>query len=99
MSGGVANDPFAEVGHLHPSMTPWRSGQTRSGRVGERTMGSLPEDQLATMLANIPEKTGKPLAEWIAIIRRSSHRVRLEAIFDFDGKAKGWVKEAYSRSG
>ncbi|MDJ0642923.1 MAG: DUF4287 domain-containing protein [Erythrobacter sp.] len=30
-----------------------------------------PEDQLATMLANIPEKTGKPLDEWIAIIRAS----------------------------
>ena len=36
-------------------------------------MGSSPEDQLATMLANIPEKTGKPLAEWIAIIRMSGH--------------------------
>ncbi len=30
-----------------------------------------PEEQLATMLANIPEKTGKPLDEWIAIIRAS----------------------------
>lgn len=36
-------------------------------------MGSSPEDQLATMLANIPEKTGKPLAEWIGIIRKSGH--------------------------
>ena len=36
-------------------------------------MESSPEDQLATMLANIPEKTGKPLAEWIAIIRMSGH--------------------------
>ena len=30
-----------------------------------------PEDQLATMLANIPEKTGKTLDEWIAVIRAS----------------------------
>ncbi len=30
-----------------------------------------PEDQLATMLANIPEKTGKTLDEWIALIRKS----------------------------
>lgn len=36
-------------------------------------MGSSPEDQLATMLANIPEKTGKPLADWIGIIRQSGH--------------------------
>ena len=36
-------------------------------------MGSSPEEQLATMLANIPEKTGKPLAEWIAIIEKSGH--------------------------
>ena len=36
-------------------------------------MGSSPEDQLATMLANIPEKTGKPLPEWIAIIAASGH--------------------------
>ncbi|MBO6945954.1 DUF4287 domain-containing protein [Altererythrobacter sp.] len=181
-------------------------------------MGTSPEDQLATMMANIPEKTGKPLSDWIAIIAKSglekhgailkllkeehgvthgfanliaakargtgeevdlvaaqyagpkealrplyedivkfaqslgsdveiapkktsvslrtkkqfalitpatktridlglalkgeepttrletyntmcSHRVRLEAIFDFDDEVKGWVKEAYSRSG
>ena len=32
-----------------------------------------PDDQLATMLANIPEKTGKPLAEWIKLIQKSGH--------------------------
>lgn len=36
-------------------------------------MGSSPEDQLATMLANIPEKTGKPLSDWIALIAKSGH--------------------------
>ena len=36
-------------------------------------MGRSPDDQLATMLANIPEKTGKPLADWIRIIRTSGH--------------------------
>jgi len=36
-------------------------------------MGSAPEDQLATMLANIPEKTGKPLAEWKGILAKSGH--------------------------
>ncbi len=34
-------------------------------------MAASPDDQLATMLANIPEKTGKPLAEWIDLIRQS----------------------------
>lgn len=34
-------------------------------------MGSSPQDQLATMLANIPEKTGKPLDEWLVIISKS----------------------------
>lgn len=32
---------------------------------------ATPEEQLATMMANIPEKTGKPLAEWIKLIRAS----------------------------
>ncbi len=36
-------------------------------------MGSSPDDALATMLANIPEKTGKPLADWIALIAKSGH--------------------------
>lgn len=34
-------------------------------------MAASPEDQLATMLANIPEKTGKTLDEWLALIRAS----------------------------
>jgi len=32
-----------------------------------------PEDQLATMLANIPEKTGKTLDAWRALIATSGH--------------------------
>ncbi len=34
-------------------------------------MAASPEDQLATMLANVPEKTGKTLDEWLALIRAS----------------------------
>ncbi|MGB0908651.1 MAG: DUF4287 domain-containing protein [Maricaulaceae bacterium] len=34
-------------------------------------MATSPEDQLATMLANIPEKTGKTLAEWKALIAKT----------------------------
>lgn len=30
-----------------------------------------PEEQLATMIANLPEKTGKSLAEWIPIVKAS----------------------------
>ena len=29
---------------------------------------AAPEEQLATMLANVPEKTGKPLDEWLKLI-------------------------------
>lgn len=29
---------------------------------------ATPEEQLATMLANLPDKTGKPLADWLKII-------------------------------
>jgi len=29
---------------------------------------STPEQQLATMLANLPEKTGKPLDEWLKVV-------------------------------
>lgn len=32
---------------------------------------ATPEEQLATMMANIPEKTGKPLAEWVKLIKAS----------------------------
>ncbi len=34
-------------------------------------MAASPEDMLKTMIANMPEKTGKPLADWIAILRAS----------------------------
>ncbi len=30
-----------------------------------------PEQQLATMLANLPEKTGKPLTDWLKIISKA----------------------------
>lgn len=36
-------------------------------------MSSSPDDQLATMLKNIPEKTGKPLSDWIKLIVASGH--------------------------
>lgn len=36
-------------------------------------MATSPESQLATMLANIPEKTGKTLDEWKAIIEVSGY--------------------------
>ena len=34
---------------------------------------ATPEEQLATMLANIPEKTGKSLETWKSLITQSSH--------------------------
>ncbi|WP_298302488.1 DUF4287 domain-containing protein [uncultured Erythrobacter sp.] len=34
---------------------------------------SSPDDQLATMLKNIPEKTGKPLSDWIKLIASTGH--------------------------
>lgn len=36
-------------------------------------MAASPNDQLATMLANIPDKTGKSLDEWKALIAASGH--------------------------
>lgn len=35
-------------------------------------MATTPEQQLATMLSNIPEKTGKTLAEWLKLIRQKN---------------------------
>lgn len=32
---------------------------------------ATPEEQLATMIANMPEKTGKSLDEWLSIVARS----------------------------
>ncbi len=34
---------------------------------------AIPNDQLATMLANIPDKTGKTLEVWISLIAQSGH--------------------------
>lgn len=34
---------------------------------------ATPEEQLATMLANIPDKTGKSLEDWKALIAKSGH--------------------------
>ncbi|MEM7432733.1 MAG: DUF4287 domain-containing protein [Pseudomonadota bacterium] len=34
-------------------------------------MSSAPDKALATMLANIPEKTGKKLDQWLALIKKS----------------------------
>lgn len=34
-------------------------------------MAQSPEEMAATMIANLPEKTGKPLAEWQAIVAAS----------------------------
>ena len=36
-------------------------------------MATSPEDQLATMLANIPEKTGRSLEAWKTLIAKSGH--------------------------
>ena len=36
-------------------------------------MAASPDDALATMLANIPEKTGKTLSEWTGLIKESGH--------------------------
>ena len=34
---------------------------------------ATPEEQLATMLANLPEKTGKKLDEWLKLVAASGH--------------------------
>ena len=57
-------------------------------------MGSSPEDQLATMIANIPEKTGKPLPEWIAIIEKSGlekHGTILKLLKEEHGVTHGFA--------
>ncbi|GLQ25168.1 hypothetical protein GCM10007853_30420 [Algimonas ampicilliniresistens] len=36
-------------------------------------MTTKPNDQLATMIANIPEKTGKSLPDWLTLIAQSPH--------------------------
>lgn len=36
-------------------------------------MAATQSDQLATMIANIPEKTGKSLPDWLTLVAKSSH--------------------------
>ena len=47
-------------------------------------MSTSPKDQLATMLANLPEKTGKPLRDWIKLIAMSGQRKH--------GQIVNWLK-------
>lgn len=57
-------------------------------------MGSSPEDQLATMMASIPEKTGKPLSDWIAIIAKSGlekHGAILKLLKEEHGVTHGFA--------
>ncbi|TWJ10249.1 DUF4287 domain-containing protein [Altererythrobacter ishigakiensis] len=57
-------------------------------------MGSSPEDQLATMMANIPEITGKPLSDWIAIIAKSGlekHGTILKLLKEEHGVTHGFA--------
>jgi len=43
-------------------------------------MAASPEDQLKTMLANIPEKTGKTLADWKSLIKKSNYEKHGEIV-------------------
>ena len=43
-------------------------------------MAAIPEDQLATMLANIPEKTGKSLEKWKAVVASSTWKKHGEIV-------------------
>lgn len=64
-------------------------------------MGSSPEDQLATMLANIPEKTGKSLSDWIAIIRQSGlekHGAILKFLKEENGVSHGFANLIASKA-
>ncbi len=57
-------------------------------------MGSSPEEQLATMMANIPEKTGKPLSDWIEIIKTSGlekHGAILKFLKEEHGVSHGFA--------
>ena len=50
-------------------------------------MVSSPDKALATMLANIPEKTGKPLKDWIRLIAKSG--------FEKHGQIVKFLKEKH----
>ena len=57
-------------------------------------MVSSPEEQLATMMANIPEKTGKPLSDWIEIIKTSGlekHGAILKFLKEEHGVSHGFA--------
>ncbi|MEM8724483.1 MAG: DUF4287 domain-containing protein [Pseudomonadota bacterium] len=60
-----------------------------------------PEDQLATMLANIPEKTGKTLDEWLALIRASGlekHGELMKLLKSEHGVGHGFANLIVSKS-
>lgn len=64
-------------------------------------MSSSPEDQLATMLANIPEKTGKALHEWIALIAKSGlekHGAIMKLLKEEHGVSHGFANLIASKA-
>jgi len=62
---------------------------------------SSPDDQLATMLKNIPEKTGKSLADWIKLIKASGnekHGAILKFLKEEHGVSHGFANLIASKS-
>lgn len=54
------------------------------------------DSALKTMIANMPEKTGKTLEEWIKLLKAKSFVKHSE---DVDAELKDWIKEAYENVG
>ncbi|ANU08185.1 hypothetical protein A6F65_01891 [Paraurantiacibacter namhicola] len=48
---------------------------------------ATPEEQAASMIANLPDKTGKPLGEWLELVGRTQ--------LDKHGKIVIWLKAEY----
>jgi hypothetical protein len=72
-------------------------------------MAASPQEAMAKMIASLEAKSGKSLAQWVALVEKSrkasgsfnsmvSHRVRIEKPGEVDQELVGWLKQAYESS-
>ncbi len=59
-------------------------------------MAKSPEEALQTMIANMVEKTGRSLQDWLGVVGTTdTHRVRVHSVDEVDAELIGWLEAAY----
>jgi hypothetical protein len=60
-------------------------------------MGDAPDDMMSAVSASLAERTGRPLAEWIALVQ-ATHKVSLHSVADLDDEVRHLLRAAYEQN-